>query len=374
MSARLIGSRGSDLALWQSRTVLAALNAAAPPLTWHSDITVITTRGDVDQSPYLAGSVEKGFFTRELEVALLERRIDLVVHSLKDLPTAEPGGLVNRTILPRASAADWLLIRREFHEPREDGLLPLKAGARVGASQPATRRPAGTLCAAREVRAAARQCADARAASRRRAERRRHRARGRRTQAPAARPHALCADRSRRPSGGCRRRGRARWPRNAGRATPPSRRRSPRLRTRPAWTPRAGSANSCASSRADVPPHSAATSSAIAPISASPRSAAGPRTVSNLPPASSEESHRESFIRAAVADCKPVELSETAARALGELFARAEALIPAGVSSPVRAFRKVGGTPVYFREAQRRARRSTRMATATSICAWPGVR
>jgi len=134
MSPRQIGSRGSDLALWQSRTVLAALNAAAPALAWHSDITVITTRGDVDQSPYLAGSVEKGFFTRELEIALLDRRIDLVVHSLKDLPTAEPQGLVNRTILPRASAADWLLIRREFYAPREDGLLPLKPGARVGAS------------------------------------------------------------------------------------------------------------------------------------------------------------------------------------------------------------------------------------------------
>ena len=134
MNLRHIGSRGSDLALWQSRTVLAALGRNAPAPAWHSDITVITTRGDVDQSPYLAGSVEKGFFTKELEVALLERRIDLVVHSLKDLPTAEPAGLVNRTILPRASAADWLLIRREFYTPREDGLLPLRAGARVGAS------------------------------------------------------------------------------------------------------------------------------------------------------------------------------------------------------------------------------------------------
>ena len=95
---------------------------------------MITTRGDVDQSPYLAGSVEKGFFTRELEVALLDGRIDLVVHSLKDLPTAEPPGLLNRTILPRATAADWLLIRPEFHAPRSDGLLPLAAGARVGAS------------------------------------------------------------------------------------------------------------------------------------------------------------------------------------------------------------------------------------------------
>jgi len=133
MTEARIGSRGSDLALWQSRTVLAALRTQ-PAAEWQSDITVITTRGDVDQSPYLAGSVEKGFFTKELEIAPLERRIDLVVHSLKDLPTAEPAGLVNRTILPRATAADWLLIRREFYAPREDGLLPLRAGARVGAS------------------------------------------------------------------------------------------------------------------------------------------------------------------------------------------------------------------------------------------------
>ena len=130
-----IGSRGSDLALWQSRTVLRELRAGNGAADrWQSDITVITTRGDVDQSPYLAGGVEKGFFTRELEIALLEKRIDLVVHSLKDLPTAEPAGLWNRTILPRATAADWLLIRPEFHAPRDDGSLPLKAGARVGAS------------------------------------------------------------------------------------------------------------------------------------------------------------------------------------------------------------------------------------------------
>ncbi len=131
---RTIGSRGSDLALWQSRTVLAALGQSAAGSQWHPDITVIATRGDLDQSPLLVGKIEKGFFTRELEVALLERRIDVVVHSLKDLPTAEPAGLLNRTILPRASAADWLLIRREFHEPREDARLPLKAGTRVGAS------------------------------------------------------------------------------------------------------------------------------------------------------------------------------------------------------------------------------------------------
>ncbi len=131
---RIIGSRGSDLALWQSRTVLAALRAAAPAPAWGSDITVVTTSGDVDPSPYLAGGVQRGFFTKELEVALLERHIDLVVHSLKDLPTAAPDGLVNRTILPRANPADWLLVRREFLEDRADGTLPLRAGTRVGAS------------------------------------------------------------------------------------------------------------------------------------------------------------------------------------------------------------------------------------------------
>jgi hydroxymethylbilane synthase len=139
MNARVIGSRGSDLALWQSRTVLAALNESnkgksSAGSSWHPDITVIATRGDLDQSPLLVGKMEKGFFTRELELALLDRRIDLVVHSLKDLPTATPEGLLNRTILPRAPAGDWLLIRREFHAPRGDELLPLKQGARVGAS------------------------------------------------------------------------------------------------------------------------------------------------------------------------------------------------------------------------------------------------
>jgi hydroxymethylbilane synthase len=134
VSARRIGSRGSDLALWQSRTVLSALGAASSSPAWRPDVTVVTTSGDVNPAPYLAGGVEKGFFTKELEVALLEGQIDLVVHSLKDLPTAPPKGLLNHTILPRANVADWLLVRREYHEAREDGFLPLREGTRVGAS------------------------------------------------------------------------------------------------------------------------------------------------------------------------------------------------------------------------------------------------
>jgi hydroxymethylbilane synthase len=311
-----IGSRGSDLALWQSRTVLAALNAAAPPLTWHSDITEITTRGDVDQSPYLAGSVEKGFFTRELEVALLERRIDLVVHSLKDLPTAEPAGLVNRTILPRASAADWLLIRHEFHEPREDGLLPLKAGARVGASS--LRR--GALLG--------RYAPHARSVPLRGnvPTRVRRLAEGQNVDAivlAAAGLSRLQLD-----------------------LTPFA-----LIELAPEWwVPAPGQGALAAQCRAG----DAAVETQIATLTDRACADAtrwereflrvieggcstpfGCHVVGNrahlgiatergwaahsidLPPGSSEESHRESFIRAAVADCKPVELSESAARALG---------------------------------------------------------
>jgi len=316
MSARLIGSRGSDLALWQSRTVLAALNAAAPPLTWHSDITVITTRGDVDQSPYLAGSVEKGFFTRELEVALLERRIDLVVHSLKDLPTAEPAGLVNRTILPRANAADWLLIRHEFHEPREDGLLPLKAGARVGASSlrrgallgryaPHARSvPLRGNVPTRVRRLAEGQNVDAIVLA----------AAGlSRLQldltpfalielapewwVPAPGQGALAAQ--------CR----------AGDAT---------VETQIATLTDRACADATRWEREFLRVIEGGCSTPFGCHVVGNRAHLGIATERgwaahsiDLPPGSSEESHRESFIRAAVADCKPVELSESAARALG---------------------------------------------------------
>ena len=72
----------------------------------------------------------------------------------------------------------------------------------------------------------------------------------------------------------------------------------------------------------------------------------------DLPKDLLEDSQRDSFIRAAVAGCKPIDHSKLPLARSAELYARAEALIPAGVSSPVRAFRKVGGTPVFFREAQ----------------------
>jgi hydroxymethylbilane synthase len=104
--------------MWQTEHVVRLLGAPVK-------IEVITTRGDADRTSKLQGKLEKGFFTEELEAALRESRIDFAVHSLKDLPTKGPEDLVIAAVLERAPANDRLLVR---------GPLPLKAGARVGAS------------------------------------------------------------------------------------------------------------------------------------------------------------------------------------------------------------------------------------------------
>jgi hydroxymethylbilane synthase len=126
-----IGTRGSDLALWQARHVAARLGAAGETC----ELVVLVTRGDrIDDVPLQ--SVEgKGFFTTEIEQALLEERIDLAVHSHKDLPSATTPGLVIAAVPARASGAERLLVRPEAHDA--DGLfLPLVRGARVGTSAP----------------------------------------------------------------------------------------------------------------------------------------------------------------------------------------------------------------------------------------------
>lgn len=126
-----IGTRGSDLALWQARHI-AGLLARAGETT---EIVVLVTRGDrIDDVP-LQQVEGKGFFTSELEQALLERRIDLAVHSHKDLPGAMTPGLVIAAVPPRAAPEERLLVAPTAHDPA--GLfLPLTRGARVGTSAP----------------------------------------------------------------------------------------------------------------------------------------------------------------------------------------------------------------------------------------------
>jgi hydroxymethylbilane synthase len=120
-----LGTRGSALALWQARAVGAMLGN-------NCTIVVIETSGDRLTHVPLQGRTEKGFFTKEIEEQLLAGKIDAAVHSLKDMPTSDPEGLVMAACLERASAADLLLIRPDSHQP--DQPLPLRPGSRVGAS------------------------------------------------------------------------------------------------------------------------------------------------------------------------------------------------------------------------------------------------
>jgi len=107
----LIATRGSALALAQSRQVQSHLQAAFPGERF--ELEVIRTTGDALQTsaPSASETLPKGLFTKELEVALLEGRADLAVHSLKDLPTELPDGLALGAVCPRADVRDVLLYR-----------------------------------------------------------------------------------------------------------------------------------------------------------------------------------------------------------------------------------------------------------------------
>src|SRR5258705_12178438 len=128
----VIGSRGSRLALQQSEQAKARLTLLNPWLDIR--IQVIKTTGDVKTDP-LALIGGKGVFTKELEDALLDGRIDIAVHSLKDLPTIVPEGLTLAAISEREDARDALVLPKDS-ELRCQSLGDLPAGAVVGTSSP----------------------------------------------------------------------------------------------------------------------------------------------------------------------------------------------------------------------------------------------
>ncbi len=101
-----IGTRGSDLALWQARRVAELL---ASRISATTEIVVVRTGGDREPSRPLWELSGAGFFTKELQAALLAREVDLVVHSLKDLPTEEPEGLAVAAVLQRDDPRDIVL-------------------------------------------------------------------------------------------------------------------------------------------------------------------------------------------------------------------------------------------------------------------------
>jgi hydroxymethylbilane synthase len=105
-----IGTRGSKLALWQTQWVAACLGEINPSLT--IAVEVIKTTGDQIQDIPLARIGDKGLFTKELDRALLEHRVDLVVHSLKDVPTAPVEGIVTAAIPAREDPRDAFFGKR----------------------------------------------------------------------------------------------------------------------------------------------------------------------------------------------------------------------------------------------------------------------
>ncbi|NUR23756.1 MAG: hydroxymethylbilane synthase, partial [Frateuria sp.] len=105
-----IATRKSALALWQAEHVAARLRAAHPGLA--VELVPMTTRGDEIADRPLATIGGKGLFLKELEVAMLEGRADLAVHSLKDVPAELEPGFVLPAMLPRADAADAFVSNR----------------------------------------------------------------------------------------------------------------------------------------------------------------------------------------------------------------------------------------------------------------------
>jgi len=128
----VIGSRGSKLALTQAGMIKTQLEQLEPTLSVR--IEIVKTSGDASPEP-LSVIGGKGVFTKELEEALLDRRIDIAVHSLKDLPTIVPDGLTIAAICKREDPRDALILQRKLEGSRAS-LRSLPKGAVVGTSSP----------------------------------------------------------------------------------------------------------------------------------------------------------------------------------------------------------------------------------------------
>lgn len=129
-----IGTRGSKLALWQAEFTQAELARIGV----ESELVIIKTQGDLVQHLGFDKLEGKGFFTKEIEDALLRGEVDLAVHSMKDLPTNQPEGLCITAVSYRHNPSDLLIIQKGSYA--EKALLKLTTKATVGTS--ANRRKA----------------------------------------------------------------------------------------------------------------------------------------------------------------------------------------------------------------------------------------
>jgi len=124
----IIGTRGSKLALWQAHFTRDNLEKMGIEV----EIKIIKTRGDKIQHLSFDKIEGKGFFTKELEDALLGGQVDLAVHSMKDLPTESPEGLSIAGVSYRENPADWLVINKGQEDTSK--VYQLKDNATVGTS------------------------------------------------------------------------------------------------------------------------------------------------------------------------------------------------------------------------------------------------
>lgn len=122
----VVGTRSSQLALWQADFVIGELKAKYPELVVEKRL--MTTKGDKILNAPLAKIGGKGLFTKELETAMLDGEIDIAVHSLKDMPVVVPEGLVITAVTQRADPGD------AFVSPKYKSFQLLPQGAKVGTS------------------------------------------------------------------------------------------------------------------------------------------------------------------------------------------------------------------------------------------------
>jgi hydroxymethylbilane synthase len=137
----VIGTRGSQLALWQANHIKTALESSFSGFS--VELFIIKTKGDIILDVPLAKVGGKGLFVKEIEEALLDGRIDVAVHSMKDMPSEIPEGLCIGAIPERENPADVLITYSG------NSFSQLKAGARIGTSS--LRRAAQLLNARSDI-------------------------------------------------------------------------------------------------------------------------------------------------------------------------------------------------------------------------------
>ena len=114
-----IGTRDSELALWQAHTVQKKLN----DLGYKTEITAVKSQGDIllDKPLYELGIT--GIFTKTLDIAMINGQVDIAVHSMKDVPTALPIGIVQAAVLERANTLDILVHKGNFDFLQGNGII-----------------------------------------------------------------------------------------------------------------------------------------------------------------------------------------------------------------------------------------------------------